>query len=320
MSWHRLPGRSAHDRRKRQSGSARTNAIKLAHSVLVLVDYQQRLMPALHGGDRAVAEALRLADAALALEVPVLGTEQNPAGLGANLALIRQRCRRTLAKTHFDACADGLLEAIASSRTAAAAGPFDVVLAGCESHVCLMQTGLGLLRAGHRVWVVADACASRLPINHALAMQRLQQAGATLVAFEMVVFEWLQHCKHERFKAVLAMLKAPLQTLRIEDHLMSKTNPPLTHEQLLAFESRLSADGFVELQTREIPAGTQNAEHCHDFEVKAMMLDGELQLTCEGHLTTYRAGDVFTMAAGKLHSEQFGDSSTSYLVGRKYRA
>ncbi len=188
------------------------NSIRISHSVLVLVDYQQRLMPALHGGGRAVAEALRLADVAIALDIPVLGTEQNPSGLGSNLASIRQRCSRTVAKTQFDACADGLLEVIASTRAEASSadGPLDVVLAGCEAHVCLMQTGLGLLRAGHRLWVVAEACASRSAVNHAQAMQRLQQSGGTLVGFEMVVFEWLRDCRHERFKRVLPMLKAPL--------------------------------------------------------------------------------------------------------------
>lgn len=191
------------------------NRIRLSHSALVLVDYQQRLMPALDGAERAVAEALRLADVALALDVPVLGTEQNPAGLGPNLPSIRQRCSRTLAKTHFDACADGLLDALASARATPADGPPDIVLAGCEAHVCLLQTGLGLLRAGVRLWVVADACAARLASNHALAMQRLQQGGATLVSFEMVAFEWLDDCRHPRFKAVLPMLKAPLPAVSL---------------------------------------------------------------------------------------------------------
>jgi nicotinamidase-related amidase len=167
--------------------------------VLVLVDYQQRLMPFIDRGEQAVAHALRLADAARELGIPVIGTEQNPAGLGPNLDAIRQRCESTIEKMHFDACEDGLLDAIA--------GNDQVVIAGCEAHVCLMQTALGLLRAGHRVWVAAPACGSRSAADHALAMQRLQAAGATLVSSEMVVFEWLRSCRHEHFKAVLPLLK-----------------------------------------------------------------------------------------------------------------
>lgn len=85
-----------------------------------------------------------------------------------------------------------------------------------------------------------------------------------------------------------------------------------------AFEAQLQAEGFVEVQTREIPAGTHNTTHAHPFEVKALMLDGELSLACEGRTVTYRAGDVFTMASGCEHVEQFGDTTTRYLVGRKY--
>lgn len=99
---------------------------------------------------------------------------------------------------------------------------------------------------------------------------------------------------------------------------MTANPSALTHDQLQAFEAGLQADGFVELQTREIPAGTHNDDHAHPFEVRALMLDGELQLTCDGRTATYLAGDVFTMAAGKPHAEQFGPAGASYLVGRKY--
>ena len=73
--------------------------------------------------------------------------------------------------------------------------------------MCLLQTALGVLRSGRRVWVVADACGSRSPTNHDLAMQRLRQAGAGIVSVEMVAFEWLGSCTHPRFKAVLQRFK-----------------------------------------------------------------------------------------------------------------
>lgn len=173
-----------------------------ARSSLVLVDYQARLMPAIHEGQRVVANALLLADAASLLGVPVLGTEQNPAGLGPNLDAVRQRCASTLAKMHFDACEDGLLGRLAEAGDVPA-----VVLAGCEAHVCLLQTALGLRRAGREVWVVADACGSRTAADHALAMQRLRDAGARIVGTEMVLFEWVHDCRHPAFKQVLALVK-----------------------------------------------------------------------------------------------------------------
>ena len=184
---------------------AALDAIDPKRSVLVLVDFQERLMPAIHRGAEALAEALRLADVALALGIRVIGTEQNPAGLGPNLEAVRRRCETTLAKMHFDACEDGLVDAM---RADAAKPASDIVIAGCEAHVCLMQTALGLLRAGFRAWVVAPACGSRSAQDHELAMQRLRQAGALIVSVEMVAFELLHSSRHERFKTVLQLLKA----------------------------------------------------------------------------------------------------------------
>ena len=86
---------------------------------------------------------------------------------------------------------------------------------------------------------------------------------------------------------------------------------------LPAFEASLRADGYSEVLTREMAAGTQVDTHHHPFDVRALMLSGELALSCEGQTRTYRVGDVFTMAAGVLHAEQFGATPASYLVGRR---
>jgi len=181
----------------------RAHTLDAGACTLVLVDYQSRLLPAIDGGDAVVRHAVALADAARLLDIPVVGTEQNPAGLGPNVEDVRERCATTLAKIHFDACVDGLGRVLD--------GPGDrrhVVIAGCEAHVCLLQTALGLLREGRHVWVVPAACGSRRPADHALAMQRLAAAGAMLVAPEMVFFEWLRGSDHPRFKAVLALVKS----------------------------------------------------------------------------------------------------------------
>ena len=191
LSWFKNPGIEI----------MKMNAIE---SSLVLVDYQARLMPAIHGADDVVAKALVLARAAALLEVPVLGTEQNPERLGPNTEALRQRCLHTVSKTRFGACEDGLPAAL----DAHAPGRPQVVIAGCEAHVCMLQTALGLLRAGRDVYVVENASGSRRPSDHAAAMRRLAQAGATIVTHEMVLFEWLHDCRHLRFREVLALIKA----------------------------------------------------------------------------------------------------------------
>jgi nicotinamidase-related amidase len=133
----------------------------------------------------------------------VIGTAQNPQRLGDNVAAVHERCDRIVAKTHFDACRDGLVDALRGARP----GLAQVVVAGCEAHVCLLQTALGLRRAGFETFVVADACGSRSPADRALALQRLAQAGAVIASTEMVAFEWLDDCRHPSFRTVLERIK-----------------------------------------------------------------------------------------------------------------
>lgn len=179
------------------------DAIDVARCALVLVDYQARLMPAIHDGANVVRAAVQLASAARVLGIPVIGTEQNPQRLGPNVDAVRALCEVTVAKRHFDACEDALCATVdeRAPRTR------QIVVAGCEAHVCLLQTALGLLRRERRVWVVESACGSRRPSDHRLAMQRLRQAGATIVSPEMVLFEWLGSSEHEHFRQVLEIVK-----------------------------------------------------------------------------------------------------------------
>lgn len=192
---------------------------------LVLVDYQARLMPAIHEAGPVLANAVRLGKVARLLDVPVWGTEENPAGLGENIPEVRALCRRTLAKMSFSACADGLLEwlrpaparqggnarSLPKHLQKAPPQPEDsrgtVVIAGCETHVCLMQTALELLEAEFDVVVVTDACGSRTERNRDAAFDRLAGAGAELATTEMLALEWLRSADHPDFKAVLQLIK-----------------------------------------------------------------------------------------------------------------
>lgn len=191
-------------------------------SQLVLVDYQIRLMPAIANGAEVAANALRLARIAHLLQVPVWGTEQNPSKLGENLPELRALCQRTLAKMQFSAVAEGLGEWLTPPAKPVAGNarslpkhlqkPADaqrsaIVLAGCEAHVCLLQTALDLLDDEMEVWVVTDACGSRTDRNRDAAFDRLAGAGAELVTTEMVAFEWLGSAEHPQFQAVHALIK-----------------------------------------------------------------------------------------------------------------
>ena len=193
-------------------------------SQLVLVDYQQKLMPVIHEGPQVLANALKLAQLAKLMEVPVFGTEQNPSRLGANDSELRNLCDKTLAKMHFSGVAEGLGEWLrppakpqggnARSLPKHLQKPQQqeaersmIVIAGCEAHVCLLQTALELLEDEFDVWVVTDACGSRTERNRDAAFDRLAGAGAELVTTEMVAFEWLRSCEHPAFKDMLALVK-----------------------------------------------------------------------------------------------------------------
>ncbi len=196
-----------------------------SESQLVLVDYQERLMPAIAEGAAVLANARRLAQIAQLLEVPVWGTEQNPSRLGANDPVLRALCQKTLAKMHFSAAEEGLGEWLRPPAKAQQGGNArslpkhlqkpaqqapergTIVIAGCEAHVCLLQTALDLIEDEFEVWVVTDACGSRTDRNRDAAFDRLAGAGAELVTTEMVAFEWLGSCEHPAFKDVLALVK-----------------------------------------------------------------------------------------------------------------
>lgn len=173
-----------------------------ATSILLLVDFQTRLMPAITGGSEAVANACRLADAARLVGVPVLATEQNPEGLGPNLDEIRSRAAAVFTKRHFDATRE------ATWRDFLPSGRRDIIVAGCETHVCVMQTVMGLLGASsYTVRLVRDAVGSRTVANREAALARAEKHGAELVTTEMVIFEWLATCDHPRFREALKLVR-----------------------------------------------------------------------------------------------------------------
>ncbi|WP_197723229.1 isochorismatase family protein [Blastochloris tepida] len=174
--------------------------LEAGRSSLLLIDFQEKLMPAIDAAEASVREALRLAQSARLLDVPVLATEQTPDRLGPTIPALSEFAADTLAKSTFDACRGCDIEGALGARQ-------QVVITGWESHVCVLQTAFGLMAAGRRVHVVADAVSSRTPANKAAALARLSAAGAVIVTAEMVIFEWLTDAKNPRFRDVLKLVK-----------------------------------------------------------------------------------------------------------------
>lgn len=169
-------------------------------STLLVVDFQSRLMPAIGQGETVVRNARRLLDMAAHVSVPVIFTEQNAKGLGATVAELPVDRGRLVHKMHFDAVREPeFLAMIPAER--------QIVVAGCEAHVCVQQTVLGLLDAGRKVYIVRDALGSRRSENKETAIRRMERHGAEIVTTEMVVFEWLGSAEHPRFRDAVALIK-----------------------------------------------------------------------------------------------------------------
>jgi len=170
-------------------------------SNLLLIDFQARLMPAIHDGDTVTTQSAKLLSAARLLDIPRSYTEQNVEKLGGTVAnLAPEKGETVLSKMSFDACRNSKVAQHLS-------GDATFVVTGCEAHVCVLQTVLGLLDRGRRVAVAADATGSRTPANRDAALARMAVHGAEIVTTEMVLFEWLGSAEHAQFRAIMQLIK-----------------------------------------------------------------------------------------------------------------
>ena len=170
-------------------------------SHLLLIDFQARLMPAIHDGDTVTTQSAKLLSAARLLDIPRSYTEQNVEKLGGTVAnLAPEKGETVLSKMSFDACRNSKVAQHLS-------GDATFVVTGCEAHVCVLQTVLGLLDRGRRIAVAADATGSRTPANRDAALARMAVHGAEIVTTEMVLFEWLGSAEHAQFRAIMQLIK-----------------------------------------------------------------------------------------------------------------
>jgi nicotinamidase-related amidase len=178
--------------------------IRSSESCLLVVDIQNRLLPAVFMPEQVVANTRILIQAANRIGVPVLASEQYPQGLGETVsevaAVLPPAC--LVEKVSFSCMGD---EGFADRFHAL--GRNQAILAGIEAHVCVLQTAEHLLERGTNVFIVGDAVSSRSRTNHAAALDRLQAAGARVVTTEMVVFEWLGRAGTPEFKDLSLLVR-----------------------------------------------------------------------------------------------------------------
>jgi isochorismate hydrolase len=176
-------------------------------SSLLLIDIQERLLPAMAGAQNLERRCIILLKAAKRLEVPIAVSEQYPQGLGATVAPLREHIGNApvFAKTEFSGWRNEALKTHLIGLHEA--GRPQVVVAGIEAHVCVLQTAIDLAQAGFAVFAVADAIASRAPASVALAEERMRQAGVAIVNTEMAVFELLTKAGTPEFRDLSMLVR-----------------------------------------------------------------------------------------------------------------
>lgn len=185
--------------------------VRAADLVLVIVDLQERLAAAMDDRERVEARCAKLARMAALVDAPIIVTRQYPQGLGPVVAtlddLLSALASDGASVTTIDKVAFCCSSEPAFESALDATGRRQVVLCGMETHICVAQTALALAGEGYQVQVAADACCSREPGSHDVALARMRGAGITVTVSESVMYEAVGVAATEEFKALLKIVK-----------------------------------------------------------------------------------------------------------------
>lgn len=188
-----------------------TRAASIMHagrSQLLIIDVQERLVPAMSEPANVVSACAFLGQAAGLCDVPVLISEQYPKGLGHTVREVLTACAKpaVVTKTAFSAVREAkIIDRLRKKRSDQRRD--QIVLCGVEAHVCVLQTALELVAIGFEVFVVADATTSRHLGSRDIALSRMAHAGVIPVTSEMVAFEWIGDAKAKPFKPISALVR-----------------------------------------------------------------------------------------------------------------
>jgi nicotinamidase-related amidase len=175
---------------------------------LLVIDVQEKLVPKVLHADRLLRNIAFLIDGARLLELPVQATEQYPRGLGPTVSELARRLPERPEKVAFSSCA---VPSVADNFRRAARPK--LVLAGIETHVCVLHTALDLLALDFSVYLPVDAVGARYAVDHDTALRRLERAGAILTTAEACLFEWLGGAGHPKFKAASMLVQERMKHL-----------------------------------------------------------------------------------------------------------
>lgn len=172
-------------------------------SLILIIDIQERLVPAMYLGDRVVKNADILIQGARAMDLPVVATEQYPKGLGSTIEKLKENLdeENIFEKNSFTACIEGVEARLEELKRK------NIIVVGMESHVCVYQTVRDLLDKGYNVFVVRDGVASRSLENLDNGLSLMEGLGAVITNTETVVFDLLKMSGTPEFKLMSKLIK-----------------------------------------------------------------------------------------------------------------
>jgi nicotinamidase-related amidase len=173
-------------------------------TALVLIDVQEKLVPAMHNKEALLDNLKKMVQGARILGLPILLTEQNPAGLGPTVPEIAELLpdEKPVSKFSFSSCGtEQFIEELKAVKRQ------NILIVGMEAHVCVYQTAADLVNLNYDVQVVADAVASRTLENKKIGLQKSKAAGAGITSTEIALFELVKIAKGDKFKEIIKIVK-----------------------------------------------------------------------------------------------------------------
>jgi nicotinamidase-related amidase len=173
-------------------------------TIALMIDFQERLFPFIHENEKLLKNVPILVRGLRALGISIFVTEQYVKGLGPTVVPIVDALGNTprIEKMSFSCCDEPrLMEGIAVT------GKENIIIAGIESHVCVMQTVIDLIRNGYHPIVVEDCVSSRKENDKQIAIERMRKEGAIITTYESILFELLRFSGTEQFKTISKLIK-----------------------------------------------------------------------------------------------------------------
>lgn len=178
--------------------------LDLNNTALIIIDVQGKLANLMYQKESLFKNLTQIIKGAILLKIPIIMTEQNPKGLGPTIPEITELLPdiEPIPKMSFSCCGESdFMESLKEI------GRSQLLITGIETHICVYQTSVDLVRMGYEVQVVSDAVSSRVQENRQLALQRMNDAGIRPVSVEMALFELIKTAEYPDFRKLSSIIK-----------------------------------------------------------------------------------------------------------------